>query len=295
MKLLVLLALMIFSPFSKLYLHTIFCLPKNNKHLCLIVKKKLKHEPTIFSCWRGILSLTDEYCNSNNVIKEEKLLCYKTSLLFCEMLKDLEKKNFLRPNITAKNGQKHFLNVMWNVQKISNAFNVWFDIYVDRRKPDSKQKLKRIMEIGDIAEEEALYLLFSQMIFVFLQNIEELRSALLYVLKLPILVPNERTINKKTTLNQLFLGLKNLGIKNADTLANQIEGDLRNGLSHSLFWFEMKDNDCSELHLHYSEDVEFSTISSPISITELFLKTRKQSLITNCLLNVIADWFENTI
>jgi len=208
------------------------------------------------------------------------------------MLKDLEKKKFLRPDIIAKReGQKRFMNVMWNVRKISNAFNVWFDIYVDRSKPDSKQKLKKIRDIGKISEEEAVYLLFSQMIFVFLQNIEEFRSALLYVLKLPIAVPNERPITKKTTLNQLFRGLKKLGIKNADTLASLIECDLRNGLSHSLFWFEINDSDCSELHLHYSEDIEFNTISPPIKSSDFYLKTREQTLITNCLLNVIADWF----
>jgi len=242
------------------------------------------------------MSLTDEYCNSDNMTEAEKSLYYRTSLLFCQMLKDLEKKSFLRFDIVAaKKEQKHFLDVMWNVRKITNAFNVWFDVYVDRRKPDSKQKLKKIMEIGDITEEEALYLLFSQMIFVFLQNIEELRSALLYVLKLPILVQNNHMINERTTLNPLFSGLKNLGIINAEAVAGVLEGDLRNGLSHSLFWFEMKDNDCSELHLHYSKDVAFNKISSPIKITDLYLKTRKQALITNCLLNVIADWFDNKI
>ena len=214
------------------------------------------------------------------------------------MLKDLEKKNYLRPDIIARKGQKAlFMNVMWNVRKISKAFNVWFDIYVDRRKPDSRQKLKRIMEIGEIPDEDALYLLFSDMIFVFLQNIEEFRSAFLYILKLPILEKNgkKRIIHNTTTLNQLFKGLDKLDIKNANLLPTLIEGSLRNGLSHSLFWFEMKDSNCPELHLHYSEDVEFGKISSPMSITELFLKTRKQSLITNCLLNVIADWFENTV
>lgn len=190
-------------------------------------------------------------------------------MLFCEMLKDLEKKNYLRSDIIRRKEQAPFTNVMLNVQKISKAFNVWFDVYVDRRKPDSKQKLKRIMEIGEITDEDVVYFIFSDMIFVFLQNIEEFRSAFLYILKLPILKKN----GKKRIIHNT---------------------SLRNGLSHGLFWFEMKDYDCSQLHLHYSEDVELSKISSPISITELFLKTRKQSLITNCLLNVIADWFENT-
>ena len=185
------------------------------------------------------------------------------------MLKDLEKKNYLRSDIIRRKEQAPFTNVMLNVQKISKAFNVWFDVYVDRRKPDSKQKLKRIMEIGEITDEDVVYFIFSDMIFVFLQNIEEFRSAFLYILKLPILKKNgkKRIIHNTTTLNQLFKGLDQLGIKNANLLPTLIEGTLRNGLSHGLFWFEMKDYDCSQLHLHYSEDVELSKISSPISIT----------------------------
>ena len=73
-----------------------------------------------------------------------------------------------------------------------------------------------------------------------------------------------------------------------------IEGDLRNGLSHGLFWFVRKDKDCSETHLYYSKDMEFKEIVGPIGISQLFEKTRDQSMYTNCLLNVIADWFEST-
>lgn len=212
------------------------------------------------------------------------------------MLKDLERKGYLRTELRAKGGQRAlFMNVLLNVRKITKAFNDWFDIYVDRAKPDSKQKLKRIIEIGEFSDEDAIYLLFSNMIFVFLQNIEEFRSALLHALKLPISIKADNVkIDEKTTLNQLIICLKRLKIKNASSLSKLIESDLRNGLSHGLFWFEMKDKDCSEIHLHYSKDTGFEEISQPIGISELFAKTRNQSLYTNCLLNVVADWFENT-
>ena len=240
------------------------------------------------------MTLVDEYCNSNAVNEKERLLCYRTSLHFCEMLKDLEKKGYLRTDLRAKMGQRAlFMNVLLNVRKITKAFNVWFDNYVDRAKPDSKQKLKKIIEIGELTEEDAIYLLFSDMIFVFLQNIEEFRSALLHILKLPISIKADGVnIDGKTTLNQLLTSFKRLKVKSAGSLSKLIEGDLRNGLSHGLFWFEMKDHDCSEMHLHYSKDTGFEEISRPIGISELFEKTRNQSLYTNCLLNVIGDWFE---
>jgi hypothetical protein len=241
------------------------------------------------------LSITDEYCNSNAVDDKEKIFCYRTSLLFCEMLKDLETKGYLRTELRGKDGQRELiLKAILNVRKITETFNHWFDIYLDMAKPDSKQKLKRIIEISELREEEAVILLFSDMIFVFLQNIEEFRYMLLHILKLPITIKDDRKIDEKTTLNQLLKRLSKLGIKNAPELSKVIEADLRNGLSHGLFWFEKKDKDCSETHLYYSKDTQFGEVSGPIGISELFLKTRAQSLITNCLLNIIADWFEGT-
>jgi hypothetical protein len=139
---------------------------------------------------------------------KEKLLCYRISLLFCEMLKDLESKGFLRTELRSQDGQRaHILKVLLNVRKITKAFNDWFDIYVDKAKPNSKQKLKRIIEIGEFSEEDAVILLFSNMIFVFLQNIEELRFTLLHILKLPIPIKDDRTIDEKTALKQLLRGL----------------------------------------------------------------------------------------
>lgn len=242
------------------------------------------------------MSITDEYCNSNGVDDKEKILCYRTPLLFCEMLKDLETKGYLRTELRGKVGQRELiLKVVLNVRKITETFNHWLDIYVDMAKSDSKQKLKRIIEIAELSEEEAVILLFSDMIFVFLQNIEQLRFTLLHILKLPIPVKNEGDIDKKTTLNQLFIRLDKLGIKNACEMSKLLDGDLRNGLSHGLFWFERKNKECSETHLYYSKDSEFKKIVGPVGISELFKITRNQSIYTNCLLNVIADWFESTV
>jgi hypothetical protein len=55
------------------------------------------------------MSVTDECCNSNAINDEEKILCYRTSLLFCEMLKDLEPKGYLRTELRrlkGENGQR---------------------------------------------------------------------------------------------------------------------------------------------------------------------------------------------
>jgi len=84
--------------------------------------------------------------------------------------------------------------------------------------------------------------------------------------------------------------LNALGIEKADKL-NGIDYNLRNGLSHCLFWVDEKgDTEHSKAHLHYSKDITFKNISW-IDIADLYSKMRKQSIYTNCLLNVIADYF----
>jgi hypothetical protein len=212
-----------------------------------------------------------------------------------EMVRDLDSKGYLRSELRSRKGEKreNFHRVLLNVRKVTNAFNVWFDNYVDRVKPDSKQRLRKIIEIGELSEEDAVYLLYTEMIFVFLQTIEEFRSALLSILKLPIQTEKNGkiAIHGRTTLNLLFESLEKLKIAKVNSLRTLIDIDLRNGLSHGLFWFSMRDKECPETHLHYSRDINFSNICC-VSIKELYLKTRKQSLYTNCLLNVIGDWFE---
>jgi len=109
-------------------------------------------------------------------------------------------------------------------------------------------------------------------------------------MKLPIHYSKNEKINKKTTLGWLLKAFNELGIQKVDAL-NKIDVNLRNGLSHCLFWFDQKgDSEHPESHLHYATNITFQNIEW-ISIKDLFLKERQQSICTNCLVNVIADWF----
>ena len=236
--------------------------------------------------------MTDEYCKSSELSKEEQRLCYKFASDFYDMIADLEKKDYLRSELKSEQGEEErmkFMDVLWNVRKATHAFNMFFDMFVDKIKADSKQRLKKFIELNKpygLTEDDLRYLLFSEMIFVFLQYVEEFRSALLFIMKLD----KDKHLNKETTLGTLLWRLQDIGINKSDTLTD-IDCELRNGLSHGLFWFDEKgDQEHSEPHLHYSEDITFRNISW-ISITDLYHKTRRQSICTNCLLNVIGDWF----
>ncbi len=244
------------------------------------------------------MSLVDNFCNSSDMRKEEQKLCFEFSSYLYNILSDMEKKGYLRSELKSEQGEerKNFMNALWNVRKVTDAFNQFFDMYVDKIKSDSKQRLKKFFDLNKpygLTEENLRYLLYSKMVFVFLQNIEEFRSSFLFAMELPVhyAVNNKnKTINKKTTLGTLLRSFCDFGIDNVEKL-NVIDFDLRNGLSHGLWWIEEKgDQHHSKPHLHYSKDITFKKVKW-VSISDLYLKMRKQSIYTNCLLNVIGDWF----
>lgn len=245
------------------------------------------------------MSLTDEFCKSPDLRKKERKLCVEVASKFYDMMKDLDEKGYLRSELSVRKGEEERIrstNVILNVRKVTKAFNMFFNMYVDRVKPNTKHRLKKFLELNKpygLTKEDLNYLLISEMVFVFLQNIEEFRFALLFILKLPIhysVDEKEKTVNRKTTLGTLLRSLEELGIKGIERLSD-IDHNLRNGLSHCLFWFDQKgDVECPKPHLHYSEDITFKRVKW-IRIADLYSKTRNQSIYTNCLLNVIGDWF----
>jgi len=246
------------------------------------------------------MSLTDSFCKSPDLGKEEQRLCYEFASDLHDMIADLEQKGCLRSELKSKQGEedrKHFINILWDVRKVGHAFNMFFDMYVDRRQPHTRHRLEKFLELNKpygMTERDLAYLLFSEMIFIFLQNAEEFRTVLLFIMKLPIcyfVKRQKREITRKTGLGTLLWGLSEMGIKKTDALLTNIDYNLRNGLSHGLYWFDEKgDSEHSEPHLHYSKDITFQDIDW-ISTNDLFFKTRHQTIYTNCLLNVIADWF----
>ncbi len=134
------------------------------------------------------MSLTDKFCASIDLREEERYHCYQVASNFLDMLKDLQSKGYLRPNLEAKKNEKLIMNVLFNVRKTTSAFNKLFDIYAEKVKVDSKQKLVSLKKLSEFTEEELTYLLFSEMVFIFLQCIEEFRSIILFILKLHVSV-----------------------------------------------------------------------------------------------------------
>ncbi len=237
------------------------------------------------------MSWIDKFCKE--LPKEEQILCYQLADYFYDMIVDLDKKGYLRSELKVKKGEEGRVNseyVIKNVRKVTDAFNKFSSMYSD------KERQRKFIELNKpygMTKTDLNYLFYSESVFVFLQNIEAFRAFLLFIMKLPIhyeVKGKKEKINSKTTLGKLLKGFKELGIRKTDALSD-IDYNLRNGLSHGLFWLhEQGDSEHSKPHLHYSKDITFKNIK-PITFDDLLSKARKQAIYTICLLYVIGDWF----
>ena len=214
--------------------------------------------------------------------KEDRPLCRQLGSDFRDLLSDLKKKGYLRSELKEKDSEY----VIENSRKVTDAFNKFKEMYVD------KERQKKFIELNKpygMTKTDLNYLLYSTSVSVFLLNIEVFRAFLLFILQLPIpYKKNPEYINCKTTVGKLLNRLKEMGIEKADALSD-IDYELRNGLSHGLFWLEQGDSEHSKPHLHYSTDIAFKNIKL-ISFDGLLSKTKNQTIHTICLLYAIGDF-----
>ena len=87
------------------------------------------------------------------------------------------------------------------------------------------------------------------------------------------------------TLGQFLKRLKEVSGTKGKMLAKEIDVNLRNAIAHGLFWMDGVDT-------VYYEDVTLKS-QKRIRLDNLW-NTRKQSIITQCLINFVADWYAGT-
>ena len=203
-----------------------------------------------------------------------------------DMINDLDRRQYLRSELTVEKKEKDRLKIMRILEhsrKIVHAFNVFFDMYVDRIKKNSRRRLNKFLELNrdfGFTEEDVGYLLFSEMIFIFMSSVELFRIALLFTMKMNI----DKTIHHSTTLGALLRRLEKIGIKRVDLIKEEIDVELRNSLSHGMYCIDGKTN------VHYFTDIAFEK-EKVITGSELYFKMRNQTMMTELILRVIGDWF----
>lgn len=217
--------------------------------------------------------------------KNEQKEAARIASALWDMINDLDKRGHLRSELTVEEKEKDRLKVMKlleNSNKVIHAFNMFFDMYVDRIRKNSKQRLNKFLELNrefGFTEEDVGYLLFSEMIFILIASIELFRIALLFTMKMDV----DEDINPQTTLGTLFWKFKNLSIDKAGLIESEIDIELRNSLSHGLYWID------NRADIHYYVDITFQ--EKFLKGSDLYSKMRKQSMVTQLLLRVIGDWF----
>jgi hypothetical protein len=236
------------------------------------------------------MSWIEKFCEE--LPEEDQPLCRQLGLDFRDLLSDLKKKGYLRSELKEK-GEEGKVNseyVIENLRKVTDAFNKFKEMYVDK---DRQKKFIELNKPYGMTKMDLNYLFYSTSVSVYLISIEVFRAFLLFIMKLPIHYEVEgksKYMNSTATLRPLLKCLTELKIEKADALSD-IDCELRNGLSHGLFWLhEQGDSEYSKPHLHYSTDVTFENIK-PIGFADFLSKMREQVIHTLCLLYAIGDWF----
>ena len=130
--------------------------------------------------------------------KEDQPLCRQLGSDFRDLLSDLKKKGYLRSELKEKDSEY----VIENSRKVTDAFNKFKEMYVD------KERQKKFIELNKpygMTKTDLNYLLYSTSVSVFLVNIELFRVFLLFIMELPIHYKVKgKPINCKTSLGTLY-------------------------------------------------------------------------------------------
>ena len=116
--------------------------------------------------------------------KEDQPLCRQLGSDFRDLLSNLKRKGYLRSELTKKGeeGKANSEYVIENLRKVTDAFNKFKEMYVD------KERQKKFIELNEpygMTKTDLNYLFYSMSVFV-LVTVEEFRAFLLFIMKLPI-------------------------------------------------------------------------------------------------------------
>jgi hypothetical protein len=231
----------------------------------------------------------------NSVPDNNRDLAKETISQIWDVFVELDKQGYLKKSLHGE--PKYFLNIVLTSNGIFDSFNMLFGI------PDLENKFvrgrnKKFVEHNKefgFTENRYIYLLLSDSMFVFLKNVELFRTSFLIVLK-----TQKRTKHKVGQKKQQYPFFPEMGIgqllnalvhtcgKKGEAIKKKIRVDLRNGLAHGLFWNEDWD-------IVYSKDTTFNPEKiGRIRLDKFWETAFKHSLITQCLIETIPEWYEKS-
>jgi len=226
------------------------------------------------------LSLVDEFIRKLPIKEQKQALNVVETL--DEIFDALSRENYLRDTLRGNVERTKFLNIMKNSNKLFAAYNMLFRVFEKRGR--SREFVKHNKPFG-FYEDGLAYLFLSESIATVLRTSELFRNCFLFVLK----TTKKRSKDgfwSNMTLGELLTQLDKVTQKKSCSLTQKIDVQLRNALTHGLFWMEGS-------VLVYCHDI---TLRNPneIIVSDLWTNAREQSKIVQCLINFIADGYYGT-
>jgi hypothetical protein len=230
-----------------------------------------------------------------NLPEKDRALARETVSQLWDIFIELDKQGYLKENVRGQ--AKYFVNVLQTSNGVFDSFNMLFGIsdlkgkFVRGR---NKKFVDHNKEFG-FTERRFVNLLLSDTMFVFLKNVELFRASFLVMLK-----TQKRQKSTKKQKKQQYPFFPEMGIgqllnelvcvcgEKGEKIQKKINVNLRNGLAHGLFWTEGWD-------IVYSKDITFDPKKlGRIGLDKLWIIAFKQSVITQCLIETIPEWLENS-
>jgi hypothetical protein len=217
------------------------------------------------------------------VPKEERKDARQYLSTLYEIFQTLEKKGYLRITLREHMERTKFVNIMKDLNRLFSAYNMLFNVF--GKKGNSTRFAQHNKEEFGFDEDNVAYLFLSESISMFLRSAELFKNCFLFILK----TNKQRSKDgfwSRMTLGALIKQLDKATSGKSASLTVNLDVNLRNALAHCLFWLEGS-------VLVYYEDVTLQE-RKEIMISELWARGRKHSLIAQCLINLIADWYVGT-
>jgi hypothetical protein len=222
--------------------------------------------------------------------KENQRFASEITSELWDVFSDLDKNLYLLTTIFETPERKDFLNIIPTSNGLMSAFNMLYAIPTLQEKliyGRNREFVEHNKKYG-FNENSYLYLLLSESISVFLRNIELFRCCFLFVLKtVPKKVADkyEYPFHDVMGIGTLLRKIAKCTGASGERIMKRVNVDLRNGLTHGLVWKG------DGLNIFYSKDIAFTEIKK-IGLDELWKEASYQSMVTQCLINLIPAWYD---